>query len=139
MVWKRKIYHITIMLWFHQYGPVTLPQTNISWRADETYIKVPVSCCWFERKTRNQNAAKRFFKKDSRSFHAQNPRVITVDKNPAYPIAIEQLKKEKSISKGMRLRQQKYWNNIIYLEFFYFIKIGLIQLKISTWTNILQR
>ncbi|PGW91298.1 IS6 family transposase, partial [Bacillus cereus] len=38
---------------------------------------------------------------------------ITVDKNPAYPIAIEQLKKEKSIPDGMQLRQQKYWNNIV--------------------------
>jgi transposase-like protein len=39
--------------------------------------------------------------------------VITVDKNPAYPIAIEQLKKEKSIPNGMRFRQQKYLNNIV--------------------------
>ncbi len=39
--------------------------------------------------------------------------MITVDKNPAYPIAIEQLKKEKSIPNGMRLRQQKYLNNIV--------------------------
>lgn len=39
--------------------------------------------------------------------------MITVDKNPAYPIAVEQLKKEKSIPNGMRLRQQKYLNNIV--------------------------
>ncbi|MED0929943.1 DDE-type integrase/transposase/recombinase, partial [Bacillus mycoides] len=47
------------------------------------------------------------------SFHVSKPRVITVDKNPAYPIAIEQLKKEKSIPDGMQLRQQKYLNNIV--------------------------
>ncbi|RAN86641.1 IS6 family transposase, partial [Bacillus sp. SRB_28] len=47
------------------------------------------------------------------SFHVSKPRVITVDKNSAYPIAIEQLKKEKSIPNGMRLRQQKYLNNIV--------------------------
>ena len=41
------------------------------------------------------------------------PRVITVDKNPAYSIAIEQLKKEKSIPEGMQIRQQKYLNNIV--------------------------
>ena len=41
-------------------------------------------------------AAKRFFKKALRSFHVSKPRVITVDKNPAYPIAIEEFKKEKS-------------------------------------------
>ncbi|WP_070170749.1 IS6 family transposase, partial [Bacillus mycoides] len=64
-------------------------------------------------KTRDQKAAKRFFKKALRSFHVSKPRVITVDKNPAYPIAIEQLKKEKSIPDGMQLRQQKYLNNIV--------------------------
>ncbi len=47
------------------------------------------------------------------SFHVSKPRIITVDNNPAYPIAIEQLKKEKSIAGGMRLRQQKYLNNIV--------------------------
>ena len=39
------------------------------------------------------------------------PRVMTADKNPAYPIAIEELKKEKSIP----VRQQKYLNNIVEL------------------------
>jgi len=68
---------------------------------------------FFLNKTRGQKAAKRFFKKALRSFHVSKPRVITVDKNPAYPIAIEQLKKEKSIAGGMRLRQQKYLNNIV--------------------------
>ena len=58
-------------------------------------------------KTRDHKAAKRFFKKALRSFHASKPRVITVDKNPAYPITIEELKKEKSIPDGMQLRQQK--------------------------------
>lgn len=59
-------------------------------------------------KTRDQKAAKRFFKKALQSFHVSKPRVITVDKNPTYPIVIEQLKKEKSIPDGIRLRQQKY-------------------------------
>jgi transposase, IS6 family len=64
-------------------------------------------------KTRNNKAAKRFFKKALRSFHVSKPRVMTVDKNPAYPIVIEELKKEKSIPDGMQLRQQKYLNNIV--------------------------
>ncbi|PGQ08842.1 IS6 family transposase, partial [Bacillus cereus] len=68
---------------------------------------------FFLNKTRDQKAAKRFFKKALRSFHVSKPRVITVDQNPAYPIAIEQLKKEKSIPDGMQLRQQKYLNNIV--------------------------
>lgn len=64
-------------------------------------------------KTRDKQAAKDFFKKALRSNHVSKPRVITVDKNPAYPIAIEQLKKEKSIPDGMQIRQQKYLNNIV--------------------------
>ena len=35
--------------------------------------------------TRDHKAAKRFFKKALRSFHVSKLRVITVDKNPAYP------------------------------------------------------
>ncbi|OHO73027.1 transposase [Bacillus sp. HMSC036E02] len=64
-------------------------------------------------KTRDQKAAKHFFKKALRSFHVSKPRAITVDKNPAYSIALEQLKKEKSIPDGMQLRQQKYLNNMV--------------------------
>ncbi|QWU46028.1 MULTISPECIES: IS6 family transposase [Bacillus] len=128
------ISHTTIMRWVHQYGPELdkrirrhLKQTNDSWRVDETYIKVKGQWMYLYRavdskgntidfflnKTRDQKAAKRFFKKALRSFHVSKPRVITVDKNPAYPIAIEQLKKEKSIPDGMQLRQQKYLNNIV--------------------------
>lgn len=35
-----------------------------------------------------------FFKKALQSFHAPKPNMITVDKNPVYPIAIESLKRE---------------------------------------------
>ena len=122
------------MCWVHQYGPELdkrirrhLKQTNDSWRVNETYIKVKGQWMYLYRavdskantidfclsKTRDQKAAKRFFKKALRSFHVSKPRVITVDKNPAYPIAIEQLKKEKSIPDGMQLRQQKYLNNVV--------------------------
>ena len=64
-------------------------------------------------KTRDQKAAKRFFKKALRSFHVSKPRVITVDKNPAYPVAIQQLKQEKKIPEGIQIRQVKYLNNIV--------------------------
>lgn len=128
------ISHTTIMRWVHQYGPEMdkrirrhLKQTNDSWRVDETYIKVKGQWMYLYRavdskgntidfhlsKTRDQKAAKCFFKKALHSFHVSKPRVITVDKNLAYPIAIEQLKKEKIIPGRMRLRQQKYLNNIV--------------------------
>ncbi|KAB2492575.1 IS6 family transposase [Bacillus cereus] len=126
--------HTTIMRWVHQYGPELdkrtrrhLKQTNDSWRVDETYVKVKGQWMYLYRavdsegntidfylsKTRNHKTAKQFFKKALRSFHASKPRVITVDKNPTYPIAITGLKKEKKMPLGIQLRQIKYLNNII--------------------------
>lgn len=64
-------------------------------------------------KSKNHKVAKRFFKKALRSFHVSKPRIITVDKNPAYPIAIELLKKEKRIPIGTKIRRIKYLNNIV--------------------------
>ena len=49
----------------------------------------------------NRKAAKRFFKKALSSNHNQIPRVITVDKNPAYPLAINELKNDKILPKNV--------------------------------------
>jgi transposase, IS6 family len=62
---------------------------------------------------RDQKAAKRFFKKVLNSNHNKIPRVITVDKNPAYPSAIDKLKNDKILPKNVGIRQIKYLNNII--------------------------
>jgi transposase-like protein len=128
------IAHTIIMSWVHQYGPELgervrrhLKLTNDSWRVDETYVKVKVKWVYLYRavdserntidfylsKTRDHQAAKRFFKKALRPFYVLNPRVITVDKNPAYPIAIEELKKEKKMRVCIQIRQVKYLNNIV--------------------------
>ena len=61
---------------------------------------------------RNRKTAKRFFKKVLSSNHNQIPREITVDKNPAYPITIHELKNEEKLSKKVEIRQVKYLNNI---------------------------
>ena len=45
--------------------------------------------------------------------HTQIPRVITVDKTPAYPKAIKELKAAKKLPKIVKLRQSKYLNNIV--------------------------
>jgi transposase-like protein len=50
---------------------------------------------------RNLKAAKRFFKKALSSNHNQIPRVITVDKNPTYPPAIDELKNENNLFKNV--------------------------------------
>jgi IS6 family transposase len=62
---------------------------------------------------RNRTAAKKFFKKALSSNHNQIPREITIDKNPAYPPAIDKLKNDKILPKNVGIRQIKYLNNII--------------------------
>jgi len=62
---------------------------------------------------RDRKAAKKFFKKALSSNHNQMPRVITVDKNAAYPRAIKELKYEKKLSKKVEMRQVKYLNNMM--------------------------
>ena len=126
--------HSTIMRWVHQYSPEIekkirrhLRPTNDSWRVDETYIKVKGKWKYFYRAVdsdgdtidfmlsskRNRTAAKKFFKKALSSNHNQIPREITVDKNPAYPPAIDKLKNDKILPKNVGIRQIKYLNNII--------------------------
>ena len=126
--------HTTIMRWVHQYSPELdkkvrkhLKPTNDSWRTDETYIKVKGEWKYLYRAVdsdgntidfmlsakRDRKAAKRFFKKALRSRHNQKPRVITVDKNAAYPPAIDELKEEKLLPEKVKVRQIKYLNNIV--------------------------
>ena len=62
---------------------------------------------------RNRKAAKRFFKKALSSNHNQIPRVTTVDKNPAYPPAIDKLKNDEILPINVGIRQIKYLNNTI--------------------------
>ena len=62
---------------------------------------------------RDGKATERFFRKVLKAKHTQLPRVITVDKNAAYPKAIEMLKADETLSETTELRQKKYLNNII--------------------------
>ncbi len=82
-----------------------LRSTNDSWRLDETYIKVKGKWKYLYRAVdsagstldflwcakRDFKAAKRFLSKVLKSNHCQAPRVINVDKNPAYPKAVREL------------------------------------------------
>jgi DDE domain len=45
--------------------------------------------------------------------HTVNPRTITVDKNPAYPRAVTDMKTAGEICRFSRLRQVKFLNNIV--------------------------
>lgn len=128
------IAYTTIMRWVHQYSAGLdkrirrhLKQTNNSWRVDETYIKVKGQWMYLYRAvdsdgntidfflstTRNTKAAKHFLNKVLAFSHVVSPRVIKIDKNPAYPVSIQQLKNEKKMPEGTRVRQIKYLNNIL--------------------------
>lgn len=128
------ISHTTIMRWVHQYGSELdkrirhhLKKTNDSWRVDETYIKVHGKWMYLYRavdsegntidfylsKNRKAQSAKRFFKKSLASCHVSKPRVLTVDKNLAYPKAVKQSQKEKCLPLDVELRQKKYLNNMV--------------------------
>jgi transposase, IS6 family len=62
---------------------------------------------------RDAAAAKRFFRKALSAAGNPVPRVINVDKNPAYPAAVEALKAEGKLPRRVRLRQCKYLNNVV--------------------------
>ena len=126
--------HTIIMRWKHQYGPIIdkvlrkhLKKTNDSWRTDGSYIKVNGEWCYLYRAVDSNGAtidfyfsikcdhkaAKKFFEKALNSSHNSNPRVINVDKNPAYSHAFSKLVREQSLKKETKFRQSKYMNNII--------------------------
>jgi transposase, IS6 family len=62
---------------------------------------------------RDAAAAKRFLAKAIEACGNAMPRVMNVDKNPAYPAAAEALKAEGTLPRRVLLRQCKYLNNVI--------------------------
>jgi transposase-like protein len=62
---------------------------------------------------RDAAAAKRFFRKALSSPGNPVPRVINVDKNRAFPPAVEVLKDEGILPRRVRLRPCKYLNNVV--------------------------
>ena len=123
-----------IWRWVQVFGPELdkrcrphLKPTNKSYRVDETYIKVKGQDRYLYRALdstgqtidflltakRDAASAKRFFRKIFANPANVQPRVINVDKNPAYPAAIKELKDEGMLRRRCRVRQCKYLNNII--------------------------
>ena len=124
--------HSTINRWVLKYAPELdkrirphLKQTNDSWRVDATYIKVKGRWKYLYRAVdslgntldfllcakRDASAAERFLRKTLNAAHTQSPRVINVDKNAAYPAAVDELKAEEQLFETTELRQVKYLNN----------------------------
>ena len=105
--------HTTIFRWIQAYAAELekrirpqLRLSNGSWRVDETYVKVKGRWTYLYRAVdsrgqtidfllsakRDAEAAKRFFRKAFGRPHTVDPRTITVDKNPAYPKAVTEMK-----------------------------------------------
>jgi IS6 family transposase len=123
-----------IWRWVQAYAPELnkrcrphLKPVNKSYRIDETYIKVKGSDKYLYRAVdstgqtidflltakRDQAAAKRFLRNAIEASGNAMPRVMNVDKNPAYPAAVEALKADGVIPRRVDLRQCKYLNNMI--------------------------
>jgi transposase, IS6 family len=126
--------HTTIFRWIQAYAAELekrirphLRMSNGSWRVDETYVRVKGRWTYLYRAVdsrgqtidfllaarRDTAAAKRFFRKAMAQPHVANPRTLTVDKNPAYPRAVADMKSDGQLSRRTCLRQCKYLNNIV--------------------------
>ena len=128
--------HSTVYRWVQYYAPKILsklkwywkPRTGLSWRVDETYIKVKGKGVYLYRaldkagntidfylsSTHNASAAKRFLGKALKSIpEYAHPKTINTDKNPSYGRAITELKAEGRCHIDLEHRQVKYLNNII--------------------------
>ncbi len=124
--------HTTLDRWTQRYAPELEKRTawyrsrlSVSWRVDETYVRV--KGCWkylyrtidkdgatldfYLADRRNAKAAKRFLAAALKRSRDWLPRVITTAKNPAYGAAIAALKREGVIPPGLEHRQTRYLNN----------------------------
>jgi transposase-like protein len=126
--------HTTVFRWVQRYAPELdrrcrpyLRATNDSYRVDETSIKIKKRWYYLYRAvdstgatldfmlspTRDADAAERFFRQVLQASHTCTPRVITVDKNAAYPLAFEALQQDGTLPETCFLRQCKYLNNVV--------------------------
>src|SRR3954462_10016886 len=123
-----------IWRWVQVYAPELdkrcrpfLKTTNRSYRVDETYIKVKGRDRYLYRAVdstgqtidflltakRDADSAKRFFHKVFATEGNPMARVLNVDKNPAYPAAVRELKAAGTLPRRVRLRQCRYLNNVV--------------------------
>lgn len=128
--------HTTLYRWVQHYAPKMekrlryfwRPSLGLSWRVDETYIKIKGQWKYLYRavdkrghtidfylsSTRNIQAAKRFLGKALRGLKSwEKPQIINTDKASAYATAIKELKEEGICPPEVEHRQVKYLNNIV--------------------------
>ena len=126
--------HTTVWRWVQRYAPELdrrvrqgLKRTGMSWRVDETYIRVAGRWTYLYRavdsngatldfylsENRDATAAKQFLSKVLAAANHPRPRVINVDGNPSYPHAVSRLKQEGRLGRRCRCRTSPYLNNIV--------------------------
>jgi len=120
-----KLDHSTTARWVLLYAPVLnerirleMRWPNRSWRVDETYVRVVGAWTYLYRAIdsagntidfllsfkRNLTAAKAFLQSATLQVDERRPRVINVDGHPAYPGAIEELKRSGELGRNCRCR-----------------------------------
>ena len=101
--------------------------TNDSYRVDETYIRIKKQWHYLYRAvdsqgntldfrlsaSRDAEAAVALLSPEAPGLPCSAPRVITVDKNVAYPPAFSAIQQDGTVSEMCTLRQSKYLNNMI--------------------------
>ena len=126
--------HTTIYRWVQAYNSELderccryLRPSNNSWRVDETHFRANRSDQYLYRfvdsagnildfmlrAKQDAQVAQRFFRKVLKASHTIKLRVITIDKNKAYPVAIRALKTGKALFQSTTPRQCKCLNNIV--------------------------
>ena len=126
--------HVTIWRWVQRYAPVLnqrirreLRHPNRSWRVDETYVRVAGNWTYLYRAVdsagetidfmlspkRDLTAATLFLRLALSASRGIRPRVINVDRHPAYARAITELKHCGVLSRSCRCRTSPYLNNLI--------------------------
>jgi len=126
--------HSTIARWVLHYGPILnerirreMRNPNRSWRVDETYIRVAGQWTYLYRAIdsagntidfmlspkRDRIAAKAFLQFALWSAGRIRPRVINVDGHPAYPGAVDELKRSGALGRRCHCRRSRYINNRI--------------------------
>jgi transposase-like protein len=120
--------HSTIARWVLRYAPVLndrirseMRQPNRSWRCDETYIRVAGQWTYLYRAIDSAGNTIDFLLSPRRDFIPARafqqlavaqagriqPRVINVDGHPAYPAAIDDLKRSGELSRRCRYRRSR--------------------------------
>lgn len=126
--------HATIARWVLRYAPILnerirseMRHPNRSWRVDETYVRVAGQWTYLYRAIdsagntidfllspkRDLIAAKSFLQLALCQVAERRPRVINVDGHPAYPPAVEELKRSGHLGNRCRCRRVPYLNNIL--------------------------